>query len=45
MAERSGHQWFQFLKTNQIDIGKVTRIFAKKMELKYLNASYPSQKN
>ncbi len=29
MAEKSGHQWFQFLKTNQIDIGKGNRMFAK----------------
>ena len=29
MAEKSGHKWFQFLKTNQIDIGKGNRMFAK----------------
>ena len=29
MAEKSGHQWFQFIKTNQIDIGKGNRMFAK----------------
>jgi len=29
MAEKSGHQWFQFLKTNQIDIGKGNRMIEK----------------
>ncbi|HEC44252.1 MAG TPA: hypothetical protein ENI20_15630 [Bacteroides sp.] len=29
MAEKSGHQWFQFLETNQIDIGKGNRMFGK----------------
>jgi len=29
MAEKSGHQWFQFLDTEQVDLGKGNRMFAK----------------